>query len=100
MSGKVYDNLLARLEDPCIGDAELFIALDDLRLMTLWQQRQLSRMVNRVRETTAYELYRVEGMERRGYLLQLPPTDRSKTKHVESIEVERRDANEMEGQEV
>lgn len=90
MSGKVYNNFLARLEDLDVGDVELFIAIDDLRLLPLWQQRRLSQIVNQIRETTAYELYRVEGMERRGYLLQLPPANRSKTKHVASIEVERR----------
>jgi len=88
------NTMLARLAvSPYAGDAEFFVSDVDLRSLPRCDIRRLSNAVNHVRETTAYELYRVEGMERTGYLLQLPPANRTKTKHVESIEVERSDDN-------
>lgn len=93
MSGKVYDNFLARLAvaDYADSDEELFIADSVLKRLSRWQKRSLNRAVNRVRETTAFELYRVDEPDRQGYLLQVPPAGRSKTKRVKSIEIERRD---------
>lgn len=90
MAGKVYDvleNMLARLEDNACPD-ELYIADSVLKRLTRGGVKVLSIAVNRVRESTTFELYRIDGPDRQGYLLQIPPTGRSTTKQVKSIEVE------------
>lgn len=91
MSGKVYDNLLARLAVAPYAspDDELFIADAVLKRLRRGEVKALSITVNRVRESTNFELYRIDGPDRQGYLLQVPVAERPTTKRVESIEVER-----------
>lgn len=80
-------NALVRL-DNYNGQDELYIADADLKRLSRNDVRLLSDAVNRVRENTAFELYRTDGPDRQGYLLQIPVTGRSTTKRVESIEVD------------
>ena len=69
--------------------SELYIADSVLRRLSRGDKRLLSMAVNRVRVSTNFELYRIDGPERQGYLLQVPPVGRSGTKRVESITSER-----------
>lgn len=83
MANKEFSNVLACLDVPLEG--ELYIADSVLKRLSRGDVKLLSMAVNRVRENTAFELYRIDGPERQGYLLQVPVLGRPMTKHVESI---------------
>jgi len=83
VSKEVLSTVLARLDVPL--ESELYIADSVLKRLSRGDVRLLSMAVNRVRESTAFELYRIDGPERQGYLLQIPVNERPTTRHVESI---------------
>lgn len=86
MANEELGNVLACLNEQL--ESELYIADSVLRRLSRGDVKLLSMAVNRVRENTVFELYRIDGPERQGYLLQIPVAGRPTTRHVESIELE------------
>lgn len=86
MANEEFSNMLACLDAPDeYLRSELYIADSILRRLSRGDVKLLSLTVNRVRENTAFELYRIDGPERQGYLLQVPVDKRPTTRRVESI---------------
>lgn len=75
--------MLACLDAP--PERELYIADSVLERLSRGDVKLLSMAVNRVRVSTSFELYRIDGPERQGCLLQVPVDKRPTTRRVESI---------------
>ncbi|KKN28907.1 hypothetical protein LCGC14_0849600 [marine sediment metagenome] len=78
---------LACLSNLSEENPELYISDKKLQQCPVWEIRGLKRMVNHILESTIFELYRVDGPDRQGYLIQLPREMRERMKRVTSIEV-------------